>query len=298
MVYKYKYEPETFKRYKEERDYFNFLSGILATMPDSMSQLSKEITDITVERYDTIMKCAEEGKPFVAGYFCAAPEIYEAMGMPWYMIMQTPFLAASAPYLTGDIDSAEAMGLGTDWCTACRLALYYVEAGLTPKPWALVGLIHPCDAGNLLHQAVKRNQKWRDVPIFASDPPYFEDLRGIDYYASELRRMVGLPGREHRSEAGPGPAERGLQGDQQAVRDPVGVHAAAEGEALPARVGHRRSAGLRRHPGLPDGQAEGNPVARETVQGRRGARQGRDRPGREGEDPVLLVRPAALWLGL
>ena len=70
---KYVYQPETFNRYRQERDYFNFLSGILATMPDSMSQLSKEITDITVERYDTIMKCAEEGKPFVAGYFCAAP---------------------------------------------------------------------------------------------------------------------------------------------------------------------------------------------------------------------------------
>jgi len=189
---KYIYQPETFNRYRQERDYFNFLSGILATMPDPMSQLSKEITDITVERYDQIMRCAEEGKPFVAGYFCAAPEIYEAMGLPWYMIMATPFLAASAPYLMEDIDGAEAMGLGTDWCTACRLSLYYIEAGLTPKPWALIGLIHPCDAGNMLHQAVKRNKKWRDVPIFASDPPYFEDQRGIDYYAGELRRMVAF----------------------------------------------------------------------------------------------------------
>jgi benzoyl-CoA reductase subunit B len=192
MVRQYKYEPHLFKRYKEERDYFSFLSGLLAQDPDPTSQLSREITDITVERYDEIMQCAEEGKPFIAGYFCAAPEIYEAMGLPWYMIMATPFLAASAPYLLGDIDGAEAMGLGTDWCTACRLSLYYIEAELTPKPWALVGLIHPCDAGNLLHQSVARNQKWRDVPIFATDPPYFEDQRGIDYFAGELRRMVGF----------------------------------------------------------------------------------------------------------
>ncbi len=188
----YKYEPHTFRRYKEERDYFSFLSDILAQAPDDISQLSHEITDVTVERYDQIMRCAEEGKPFIAGYFCAAPEIYEAMGLPWYMIMATPFLAASAPYLLEDIDAAEAMGLGTDWCTACRLSLYYIEAELTPKPWALIGLIHPCDAGNMLHQAVARNQKWRDVPIFATDPPYFEDERGIEYFAGELKRMVAF----------------------------------------------------------------------------------------------------------
>lgn len=185
-------EIEGLARYKQEREWFQFLSGMLEMAPDEISHLSAEVTKITVDRYDEIITCVEEGRPFIAGYFCAAPEIYEAMGMPWYMIMQTPFLAASAPYLLDDIDAAEAMGLGTDWCTACRLSLYYIEAGLSPKPTALIGLIHPCDAATLLHQAVKRNARWRDVPIFATDPPYFETDRSIDYYAQELRRMTAF----------------------------------------------------------------------------------------------------------
>jgi len=187
-----KVERPDLDRYRIERDWFQFLCSALDQAPDELSQLSSEVTKITTERYDQIINCAEEGKPFIMGYFCAAPEIYEAMGLPWYMVMATPFLAASAPYLTDDIDAAEAMGLGTDWCTACRLSLYYIEAGLTPKPSALIGLIHPCDAGNMLHQAVARNQNWRDVPVFSLDPPYFENDRGIDYYASEMRRMVGF----------------------------------------------------------------------------------------------------------
>jgi len=179
-------------RYRQERDWFNFLNGLLAQDPSEESQLSKSITEITVDRYDQIIRCAEEGKPFIAGYFCAAPEIYAAMDLPWYMIMQTPFLAASAPYLLEDIDACERMGLGTDWCTACRLSLYYIEAGLSPPPTAVIGLLHPCDAATVLHQAVVRNKLWRDIPMFCTDPPYFEDERGIGYFANELRRMAAF----------------------------------------------------------------------------------------------------------
>lgn len=180
------------ERYRQERDWFKYLCSLLEQDPSELSQLSSEVTKVTIERYEEIIRCAEEDKPFIMGYFCAVPEIYEAMGLPWYMIMASPFLAASAPYLLDDIDAAVAMGLGTDWCTACRLTLYYIEAGLTPKPNALIGLIHPCDAGNMLHQAVARNQNWRDVPVFALDPPYFEDQRGIDYYAKEIKRMIAF----------------------------------------------------------------------------------------------------------
>jgi len=178
------------ERYRTEREYFKFLSDTLALIPDEEMQLSKEVTDITVERYDTIIRCAEEEKPFIGGYFNAAPEVYTALDLPWYLIMQTPFLAASAPYLMEDVDAAEAMGLGTDWCTACRLSLYYIEAGLSPPPDCMIGLLHPCDAATMLHQAVVRNDNWRGIPMFCTDPPYFEDQRGIDYFANELKKMV------------------------------------------------------------------------------------------------------------
>jgi len=180
------------QRYKQEREYFNFITNMLADVEDEEMQLSRDVTQITVDRYDQVIRAAEEDKPFIGGYFCAAPEVYTAMELPWYLIMQTPFLAASAPYLMEDVDAAEAMGLGTDWCTACRLSLYYIEAGLSPPPTCMIGLLHPCDAATMLHQAVVRNEKWRDIPMFCTDPPYLEDQRGVDYFAGELKRMVSF----------------------------------------------------------------------------------------------------------
>lgn len=180
------------QRLREERDWQQFVMQVVEQSPSDERYLNLPVTRLIVENYDRIIRCAEEGKPFIASFFALAPEIYTAMDIPWHMIMITPFLAVSAPYVLDDIDASERMGLGTDMCTAIRLSIYYIEAGLTPRPNAIIGLLYPCDAAPMLHQAVAHNKEWRNVPIFAPDPPYWDDERSIDYFAGELKRMVSF----------------------------------------------------------------------------------------------------------
>jgi benzoyl-CoA reductase subunit B len=106
--------------------------------------------------------------------------------------MHTPFLASSAPFVEPDIDNSEALGLGTDLCTAIRLSIYCIEAGLTPIPTAIVNMAYPCDAAPMLHQVVMHNKEWQHVPVFTPDPPYHGDERSIEYFAKEYKQMAAF----------------------------------------------------------------------------------------------------------
>jgi benzoyl-CoA reductase/2-hydroxyglutaryl-CoA dehydratase subunit BcrC/BadD/HgdB len=177
-------------RYKQERDWFALLYDAAKQMPGEEARLQEKLLTICLDSKQTVVDCVENDKPFIAGYFCNAPELFHAMDLPWYMLMETPFLAASAPYLLGDIEGAEHMGLGTDLCTAIRLPIYYIENGLMPVPSAVLGLLYPCDGAPMLHQVLEHNKAWKDVPIYSCDPPYTSDERAVEYFADELRRMA------------------------------------------------------------------------------------------------------------
>ena len=177
-------------RYKEERDWFKILHDATKVMPGEEYRLQEKLLTILLDSKKTVVDGVENEKPFIGGYFCNAPELFNAMNLPWFMLMETPFLAASAPYLMQDIDGSEEMGLSADLCTAIRLPIYYVESGLMPVPSAVLGLLYPCDGAPMLHQVLEHNEAWKDVPIFSCDPPYTSDERAVNYFADELRRMV------------------------------------------------------------------------------------------------------------
>jgi len=177
-------------RYKQERDWFALLHEATKLLPGEEGRLQEKLLTILLDSKETVVDCVENEKPFIAGYFCNAPELFHAMDLPWYMLMETPFLAASAPYLLSDIEGAENMGIGTDLCTAIRLPIYYIENGLMPVPTAVLGLLYPCDGAPMLHQVLEHNKAWKDVPIYSCDPPYTSDERAVEYFADELRRMA------------------------------------------------------------------------------------------------------------
>ena len=54
----------------------------------------------------------------------------------------------------------------------------------------VIALIEPCDGVASPHEVIRTHKDWRDVPMFAPDPPYSRDERSIDYFADELREMV------------------------------------------------------------------------------------------------------------
>ena len=177
-------------RYKQERDWFALLREGTKMLPGEEGRLQEKLLTILLDSKETVVDCVENDKPFIAGYFCNAPELFHAMNLPWYMLMETPFLAASAPYLLSDVEGAENMGIGTDLCTAIRLPIYYIESGLMPVPTAVLGLLYPCDGAPMLHQVLEHNKAWKDVPIYSCDPPYTSDERAVEYFADELRRMA------------------------------------------------------------------------------------------------------------
>jgi len=178
-------------RYISEREWFEFLrEQTLALIEVPEMQLQVKTLDSLLKMYGKILDAVENKKPFISSYYCLAPELYTAMDLPYYMVMQTPFLASSVPYLLTDIDAAEEMGLGNDLCTAIRLSIYYVEANLSPLPTCALNLLYPCDGAPLLHEVIKRNERWRNIPMFACDPPYYMDERSLSYFAGEMRKMV------------------------------------------------------------------------------------------------------------
>ena len=177
-------------RYKQERDWFTLLAEGAKHLPGSEGELQVKLLEILLESKQAVVDCVENDEPFIGGYFCNAPELFHAMDLPWFMLMETPFLAASAPYLLQDIEGSEEMGLGTDLCTAIRLPIYYIENGLMPIPSAVLGLLYPCDGAPMLHQVIEHNAAWKNVPIYSCDPPYTSDERAVEYFAEELERMV------------------------------------------------------------------------------------------------------------
>jgi len=176
--------------FRDDANWYKAIIEMMRLNPTEETEIMAAVPEMVIDYYDKMIRCAEEGKPFIGGWFCIAPEIYVAMDLPWYTILQTPFLSSRS--MLDDLDQTEKMGLGTDMCSAIRLGIYYVEAGIAPPPNALVGLIHPCDGVTVLHNVLVHDKEWGKIPIFCPDPPYWEDERSIDYCAGELRRMVSF----------------------------------------------------------------------------------------------------------
>ena len=179
-------------RFKQDRDAFQLAVQSLEQSQSSEKQLTATLARAILESYSRIIMCAEESKPFIANTYANAPELFVALNLPWYTISQIPFLPTSEPYILDEIDEANGSGLGSDMCTLIRLGINNVESGRIPVPTAFIGLLSPCDGADMLHQAIAHNKDWRNIPVFCTDPPYFESDRGVDFHASELRRMVAF----------------------------------------------------------------------------------------------------------
>jgi benzoyl-CoA reductase/2-hydroxyglutaryl-CoA dehydratase subunit BcrC/BadD/HgdB len=175
---------------KQDRDALQLAVQTLALNQSPESQLSAALLEAIRESYDRIITCAEEGRPFITTSYGNAPELFVALDLPWYPLLLMPYLPMWQPHVLERIDEAVSVGLGTDMCTLIRLAIGSVQSGRMPPPTAFIGMLAPCDGAGMFHQIVARDEHWRNVPIFCSDPPYWGDDLSIDYHANDLRRMV------------------------------------------------------------------------------------------------------------
>jgi len=181
-------------RFKEERDLFRNIGKLMEGIDDPEMKNNIKVTKFVSESRDRVIRAYEEGRPFIANNYCTAPELGEAMDLPWFMLFDAPFTMTGRQTLPDVIDDSVAMGLGTDLCTAIRTNIYYVEKNLVPVPTAAIGFVFPCDGMPMLHQFMGHPSScWHEVPLFCPDPaPYFQDRdgRAIDYFANELRKAA------------------------------------------------------------------------------------------------------------
>ncbi len=184
---------KSISRIKEEIELYEPIAEALKLDPGEMGHLQIPILEDLVIQHKTIIECVENDLPFMASQYTNPVEILSAMDIPWYFHLQGMFAAGgsgSSPHLMEDLEQMDRLPLPSDCCTLLRLALYYQAAGLMPVPTAYLALTEPCDGVGGLHTALMHHKDWRDVAVFAPDPPYHSDDRAIDYYADEMKRMV------------------------------------------------------------------------------------------------------------
>ena len=175
----------------EEIATYSLYEEALKANPGDLGHLHLPLVRNVLRQHRETIRCVQEGIPFAASYFTDAPEIFTAMDIHWYHLIAQSFGGGGENiHMMDDLEGADKLPIATDICTLLRLAVYYLDAGVLPKPTVLVALNEPCDGVIGLHEALRRHREWRDVPTFTPDPPYFSDERSIQYFAGELKRMV------------------------------------------------------------------------------------------------------------
>ncbi len=179
-------------RIKGEIETYELLTGALELEPAENNHILLPLLKHLLTMHRKTVDCVENDKPFLASQFTNPVEILTAMDVDWYFHLQQIWMGVGIPnpYLQADVEALDSMPIARDVCTALRLGVHFMDLGILPVPTAYLALTEPCDGISGLHTAFSRYPEWRDVPIFAPDPPYFSDDRSFEYYAGELKRMV------------------------------------------------------------------------------------------------------------
>jgi benzoyl-CoA reductase subunit B len=181
------------ERVYEEIATYEPIVQMLEENPGEMGHIHLPLAQNVLRQHKETVDCVANGKPLAASYFTNAPEIFTAMDIHWYHAIAQAFGAGiENPHMMDDLEALSDMPVATDVCTLLRLSLYYLDAGVLPRPTMVVPLIEPCDGVLGLHEAIRSHKAWRGIPFFTPDPPYYDDERSIDYFADELERMIGF----------------------------------------------------------------------------------------------------------
>ncbi|MBW1810160.1 MAG: 2-hydroxyacyl-CoA dehydratase [Deltaproteobacteria bacterium] len=120
------------------------------------------------------------------------PEILHAMDLAPFMVEMLGIVLPMVDTATGEfyLDEAENAGIPPDTCTLPRMSMGLALCEQFPKPLAIIASNSPCDAGMAQYAFM---EKLSGAPIFRLDMPYrYKDDRAIDYYVSELKKMIAF----------------------------------------------------------------------------------------------------------
>lgn len=175
-------------RYYEYRDRIKNFIADFESAPEP-NPVMIEFFKLVNENDEAIIDAAENGKPFLSSWYGNAAEIYAAMGIPYFCVVDN--LLAHQPF-TDDLAGIDANIVPDDMCGLIKLGAYAVENGLCPTPTAVIAMLEPCDAQSVLHETWRNTEEWCDIPYFALDPSYGTKDDDYAYFAGELERMIAF----------------------------------------------------------------------------------------------------------
>lgn len=174
-------------------EYTERLQAIIGMMEQAPNEQQNPVLlgllRLILEADEKTIDYAENGKPFVSGWYGNGPEIYTSMGIHF---INPVFDILLHEYFTDlyDVKEADKISLPDDICSLIRFATYAVEEKLLPRPTAIISMLEPCDAELMLHQYYQNSEHWGGVPNFALDPAYGSTDDDFKYFAGELKRMI------------------------------------------------------------------------------------------------------------
>jgi benzoyl-CoA reductase/2-hydroxyglutaryl-CoA dehydratase subunit BcrC/BadD/HgdB len=184
---------KSLSRIREELALYEPIAAALEVSPGESGHLQLPILETLIRQHKRTIECVETGEAFLASQYTNPVELLTAMDVHWYFHIQQMFAGSGSGgglHVEKDLEAMDKLAVPSDCCSLLRLALYYQVEGLLPVPTAYLALTEPCDGTAGWHAAFMHHPAWRDVPVFAPDPPYSDDDRAIDYYAGEMKRMV------------------------------------------------------------------------------------------------------------
>lgn len=144
---------------------------------------------LMLEDDEKTIDCAENNKPLLSSWYGNAPEIYAAMGIHYYCVVDNMLAQI---LFTNDLAGTDENIVPDDMCALIKLGAYGVEKGLCPTPSAIIAMLEPCDAQSALHEAWQNTEEWDKVPTFALDPTYNSKDSDFKYFVGELKRMISF----------------------------------------------------------------------------------------------------------
>lgn len=134
----------------------------------------------------TVISAVERGEPLVSTWYGNGVEIFGALGLA---CIEPASLCAH--FLNDEfIKKTQASSSSSMTCGLLRFGLTAVEQAYAPTPSAMVAMLQPCDGQAVLHELIKQQPEWCDVPTFALDAPYGNSDEDYRYFAGELRRLT------------------------------------------------------------------------------------------------------------
>jgi benzoyl-CoA reductase subunit B len=149
-----------------------------------MMEANKSLFELTIDPQN-----ASKG-PVVLGNGDFFIEIPVAFGCSFSDLTLTGANGTALPNAAELIDKGTEIGVESRFCSAIKVASYYLEAGLIKTPDMIITSNSCCDAMDTLGNLMNGYKPWANIPKFKMDAPHSYDDESFVYFGKQLRQAV------------------------------------------------------------------------------------------------------------